>query len=269
MFHGFQMSTLSEDLTSAVSSLDDFGHELRVGQVIRDGAWKHWHGGTYVDDVTGKPRQFDHRCRLERDGTDAWLAVECKNLQLEKPLIVCGTPRVQQETHHCIITTVPGSAGIEWRRNLETIYSEGEFVGKSLVRLDTERTPFKNLGDQEIYDKWAQALSSSRDLAKFAFEKVKKAGERRQGRAAVVLPVVVVPDNVLWKLEYSSNGTAHGAAQPVDSCEYFVDRRVEMRPNVFMDLSHVHFATLSGFKTLMSKLASNELYRKALFTRGV
>src|SRR3954470_1609850 len=72
---------------------DDFGFEMRVGKIIRIGndGWEH--GGTYIDPFGGVPRQFDYRTVFKHE--DQWirLAVECKNLSPNIPLVVCGAKR--------------------------------------------------------------------------------------------------------------------------------------------------------------------------------
>jgi hypothetical protein len=51
--------TLS-DVRKVVTDEDDFGHEMRVSGLLQiTPAIEFEHGGTYKDDVTGKPRQFD------------------------------------------------------------------------------------------------------------------------------------------------------------------------------------------------------------------
>jgi hypothetical protein len=58
----------------------DFGFELSVlGHCERQGL-KCIHGGTYVDPVTGKGRQFDIRAHNNLEEFHISLAIECKNL---------------------------------------------------------------------------------------------------------------------------------------------------------------------------------------------
>jgi hypothetical protein len=69
------MSLKPEEVKKAVLEEDDFGHEMRVGNILtsipRDANHPERtiietpeHGGTYTDSVTGKPRQFDFRCQV-------------------------------------------------------------------------------------------------------------------------------------------------------------------------------------------------------------
>src|SRR5436309_4490445 len=82
------------DIRKAISGADDFGHEMRVRNLLEvTPAINFEHGGTYKDEVTGKPRQFDFRCSLRKGDALLSLAVECKNLSNESPLVMSGTWR--------------------------------------------------------------------------------------------------------------------------------------------------------------------------------
>src|SRR3989442_1029387 len=97
------------DIRNVVTKEDDFGHEMRVGHVIRDcPAIEVQHGGTYTDSVTKKPRQFDYRCSLRKEIATLMLAVECKNLSASVPLVVCGIKRRQDEAFHDVIESRRG-----------------------------------------------------------------------------------------------------------------------------------------------------------------
>ena len=94
-----------EDIKQAILDGDDFGFELRVGEVIhncsrmceasqRSYFSEFVHGGTYTDSVTGKTRQFDYRFQISQasvngvKGYAALFAVECKNLHESFPVTV-------------------------------------------------------------------------------------------------------------------------------------------------------------------------------------
>src|ERR1039458_7765445 len=98
------------DIKNVVLKEDDFGHEMRVGKVIRGVSnINAQHGGTYIDSVSGKPRQFDFRCSFQKDSAELNLAVECKNLNTSAPLVVRGTKRQKDEAFHDLIGWRPGS----------------------------------------------------------------------------------------------------------------------------------------------------------------
>ena len=56
------MKVTAKDVQEAVVAKDDFAHEMRTLRVLREFSKLQWrHGGTYIDNVTKKPRQFDFR----------------------------------------------------------------------------------------------------------------------------------------------------------------------------------------------------------------
>ncbi|HUA38082.1 MAG TPA: hypothetical protein VMA35_06745 [Candidatus Sulfopaludibacter sp.] len=75
------MSVSSEEIKKVVLAEDDFGHEMRVGNILSNAkppenlyyppadeirVLPAEHGGTYQDRATGKTRQFDYRYRIIR-----------------------------------------------------------------------------------------------------------------------------------------------------------------------------------------------------------
>jgi hypothetical protein len=277
------MQVTPSDIRTVISKEDDFGHEMRVGSAIRSiPAIEVEHGGTYTDPVTQKPRQFDYRCSLRKEAARLSLALECKNLSSAVPLIVCGTKRQRNEAFHDLIEArfgrfqrrsaiINGQSSVTRRaRDDETIYPSGEFLGKSLVRIQTDKTPMIRTPDADVYDKWAQALSSAVGLAEMACEAAKLADVTKVFSA--VLPLVVVPDGLLWKVTYDVNGSVGVDPMQVDECELFVGREIELGKKgtpLFhqFTFSHVHFFTLTGARSFLSKMAMNDHAWAKLFNQ--
>jgi hypothetical protein len=277
------MPTSPSDIRNVVTKEDDFGHEMRVGHVIRScPAIQVQHGGTYTDSVTQKPRQFDYRCSLRQERAKLSLAVECKNLSPSVPLVVCGTTRREDEAFHDLIesrngtfkrgsATLVGLSSVTRRaRREDAFYPPNSFVGKSLVRIQTDRNPMVRTQDSDVYDKWAQALSSAVELAESACNSAENLSHTAFFTA--VLPAVVVPDDLLWRLVYDENGSVSADPAQVNECELFVGRKIEVGGaegtplfHVFT-FSHVHFFTLSGFGSFLSRMALNQHAWAKLFT---
>lgn len=70
----------AEDLTEYVTTQDDFGLELFVYAKARELGLSATHGGTYIDPVTEKLRQYDVRASAVQlpSGRRIDLAIECK-----------------------------------------------------------------------------------------------------------------------------------------------------------------------------------------------
>ena len=271
------------DIRAVVTKEDDFGHELRVGHAIQNcPAIQLQHGGTYTDSVTQKPRQFDFRCWVRKERACLSLAVECKNLNPSVPLVVCGVGRRNDESFHDLIESRQGifKRGPAIMNGLSSItrrakqnnafYPSGGFVGKSLIRIQSDKNPMVKTQDSDVYDKWAQALSSSVELAVSACDFAKQNSVERFFTA--VLPVVVVPDDLLWKVIYDNNGSISNDPEHINECELYVAREIEVGGEKgtpwyhCFTFSHVHFFTLTGFSSFLSKMSVNEHAWANLFT---
>ncbi len=233
------------------------------------------HGGTYLDLVTGKPRQFDFRCILRRDERSIQFAVECKNLSASAPTVICGIDRSMEEAFHEVIearcglfkepnAVLDGAYSLTRRVANSRVYRQGHFTGKSVIRLKPSNNKdsiqgYTKTSDAEVYDGWDQALSSAYDVCKSASEYARKFSKRHF--FTVTIPVVVVPDESLWMLKYDDDGIARSEPCLTDNCPFFVDRGLSItgwNADQKFSLSHIHFCTLSGFKSLVVSVQDNE-----------
>jgi hypothetical protein len=58
-----------------------------------------------MDAITGKPRQFDLRFRIEGDLVTLYFAIEYKNVSPGSPVVICGREAEREETvHHLIVS---------------------------------------------------------------------------------------------------------------------------------------------------------------------
>jgi len=272
-----------------VEDEDDFGHELRVGNIVNNvrpftGVYQGIHlehGGTYTDSVTGKSRQFDYRATFEVAHSAIppffqsviHLAIECKNLSSDAPLVVCGQPRTANEAFVDNIRTDASEIVLDRMRSARvlrydgwpTLYQPGEFVGKSLVRIRPVEKGGRPNGykvdpDADVYDKWSQALSSAVDL-------VEKAYCSKETTSAI-LPVVVVPDGRLMRVKYDDSGKIAEGPLLVDEAQFYVGRIIDVRARVSRSdftCSHIHFLTLNGFLNFIRRIADRDLDLNRIF----
>jgi hypothetical protein len=281
---GNAMPISAADIQTEMAKRDDFGYELRVGAVIRK-LWLQFsdsfhieqktelsHGGTYDDSVTDKPRQFDWRCSLTKGGGERReqlaLAVECKNLDPESPLVVSAVPRVEGESFHDVVVS-KGPGHIDERigkplpersfklQRVPSFYRAHDLVGKKAVRIKRDdKGGIRGDSDSDVYDKWAQAIASSVGLV----EEASQCAPPACRVYSAVLPVVVVPDGSLWVVQHDKDGKANLPTQ-MDNCEYFVGRRISLTepPNEqFFRFSHFHFFTVKGFEKFLSETANEK-----------
>ena len=263
------MSITTEEIKNVVLVEDDFGHEMRVGNILTNPTYPpvHYaqarvmaprHGGTYKDQVTGKTRQFDYRCQISRNyrsPVNIFLAVECKNLNPDFPVVVCGRQRTREESCHLFIEI--GHDGKSQSKIVEganSFYKPNSFVGKSLLRLRKKDNRLCADGDSEVYDRWSQAVASSHDLA-FAAANNKSS----HPYFAFVMPVVVVPDNSLWIVTYNDDGLIAGDPIQVNQSDFYIDHKLLI--GLPFALTHIHFVTLKGLSELVSTFANADAYQ--------
>jgi hypothetical protein len=269
------------EIGKAVLESDDFGHEMRVRHLLEvTPAIEFEHGGTYKDRVTGKPRQFDFRCSLRKENAMVSLAVECKNLSSEAPLVMSGTWRRKEEAFHDLIESrtaefrtesllfVGLSSTTRRSEGERSFYAPKKFVGKSLLRLKPSKSIFIAVPDADIYDRWSQALASAIDLTSKACDLSKEF--RSPNVFCAVIPVVVVANDALWAVVYDDKGEMLDEPKSVKSCELYVGRAIRLseEPKAFshqFTFSHVHFFTLSGFDSFLDRMVTNEKAWEKLF----
>ena len=70
-----QKEITAADLTEYLNKESDFAFEIRAIKELQK-AGDVLHGGTYMDAITGKPRQFDIRVMISKDRCMIRLAVE-------------------------------------------------------------------------------------------------------------------------------------------------------------------------------------------------
>jgi hypothetical protein len=248
---------------------DDFAFEIRCLRELRKRPLTIEHAGTYSDPVTNKSRQFDIRVRVDHDYRQIALAVECKNLKSNFPLVVSRLPRTSHEAFHHLL--IPGDSRLlrpsESRSILApgSFYKENHMVGKSTVQVGrTKDSKLLHGDDSEVHDKWAQAVSSAYELISDAADKV---ASPETGIVAVfVLPVVVVPNQMLWVVDYSTDGDLIGEPNRIEETDFFLDHSPWRMGQFFSyTVSHLHFVTLNGLLSLADRLVANPKFINTIF----
>lgn len=267
------------DLEEYIRDHDDFALELDLFQhaLHLDAAAEH--GGTYVDPVSGRHRQFDLRIQIEAPERLLLLAVECKNIGKNSPLLVSRIPRERAEAFHEVLHSfthrapgeVPGVARdrAEVRRVSDQggIYPAGRPVGKSTAQVGRTLQGELTSADTESYEKWSQALSSANDLVDRAFRGCEIT--QTQACLSVVIPVLVLGDDTLWTVDYSSNGSPSGPPVKSEEAHLFVDRSYSVGKSTKYRISHLHIYTRSRFRNVLTDLVHSDSFLKKAFPRGL
>jgi hypothetical protein len=260
---------VASDINEYAEKSSDFAFEQRVFCELITQGFDAEHGGTYVDPVTGKPREFDIRAKKDLSGDSyhrslwprLFLAVECKNIGKHFPLVIGTVPRRSSDAFHEVIVIkksnyVGGSKPVI-KRVPRKLYDENTPVGKDCVQVGRLHSGDDLTGsDQGIYEKWSQAISSSHDLVRSACAIKDLERDISFDLVTLVLPIVVVPDNTLWVVNYDGNGGRVGSPVAVDQASYFVGHRIPIENANCAEISHLHFCTLGGLKPFFESFTS-------------
>jgi hypothetical protein len=237
-----------KDMAEFVKSNSDFAFEMRVLSTLRELGFDCSHSGTYSDPITKKIRQFDIRAVKDHVDFTLALAVECKNFHQDNPLLLSAVPRVEAEAFHDIFIYNPEGLYKIWQSRIsgnQSKYKPGRMVGKQTdqVKRDGKGTLFSD--DEKTFDKLNQAVNSCRDL----IEKAASNPASKNSRA--VVPLLVVPTDLLWQVDYSEDGRIRTPPRPVKEATLFIDHCWSfdnyVRGYSFKyTLSHIEFATIDA-----------------------
>lgn len=156
------------DLLEYLNSYSDFSFELAVLKMLREHGLECEHGGHYEDPVTSKSREFDIRAKRTIKKFRIRMAIECKNIRENFPILISCVPRHEQESYHQIAlvsepktdSTMIAFAYQQPRartlsmRDQHSLYKPQEPVGKSTVQVGRATDNTISTNDGELYEKW-------------------------------------------------------------------------------------------------------------------
>ena len=252
------------DMLKYLETSSDFAFELHCMELLSNCGFKCRHGGLYTDPVTEKTRQFDLRVNRTEGNRSVRCAIECKNLKLSFPLLISCVPRLENESFHGLLRTFQSStgnysdAGRVRQQTLDSIYCPELPVGKSFAQVGRSTSNDEIIAsDADVYDKWTQALASANDLICEAVQEVQQVQDGHS--YGLILPVLAVPDDTLWTVQFDVTGKRLTDPSQVERCSYFVGREYAFEQGAEcsrLRISHVEFVTLSGLETLMREVSS-------------
>ena len=269
------------DFQEYINSQSDFGFELSVLQMLRSEAIECQHGGLYDDPVTGKSREFDIRANTAIGEYRVKLAIECKNIRSNYPLLVSCTPRHKSESYHFVVKLAePEYQEHERMLRLEksrampisvsnnhSIYPPEEPVGKSIAQVGRAAHNDEIVSsDGDVFDKWSQCLSSLVDLVQSLYW---EHPDEECGLAlATAIPILVVPNGRLWTVQYDVEGQLTGKPRVVDRCPCYVGKEYEVGSGDVAGrfvVSHIDLVTVDGLKNYVRSVLGSEEGIKRLF----
>ena len=222
---------------------------------IRAAGFEADHAATYKDPISGKLRAFDIRARWSGNSRSLRFAVECKNLRANAPLLIHATPRTPLESTHSVVARYQNGPGIFYPDAIprEGCYRTNEPVGRQTDQPSKDASGDFKSTDSETYEKWIQAVSGCQDLVR---EMV--SSESIDSQLCAVVPVLVIPDGMLWQVEYAGNGDVVAAVRQVARSSLILRQTLSVDARVGLlhyNLSHIEVVTLSELAPRMSWLS--------------
>ena len=267
-------SIKKDDLVEYLDSCSDFSFELSVLKMLRENDVQCEHGGLYEDPITGKSREFDIRAIKTFSKYRIRLAIECKNIRENFPVLVSCIPRHEVESYHQIaIMSEPQPSGSfdvnclhQSRaktlsiRNDHSIYKVNEPVGKSTAQVGRVLDGTISANDGELYDKWSQSLSSSADLVSRMYWDGDE-DDDEDYYLSLVIPIIVIPNGRLWTVSYDDDGKR--VSDPISSnrISCFVDKDYKMGTKLAgtqMWISHIEIMTVDGLHSFVESYMKTE-----------
>jgi hypothetical protein len=226
----------SADIERYISTFSDFGFELAVLNTLASEGLHCRHAGTYEDPVTRKTREFDIQAETTPSKTNqrqavVRLAIECKNLRPNFPLVLHRVPRADNEAFTDVVWSTKDSGttftitrqyGHRIRlRGRRALYVSGEPVAKAADQVGKRADGELVTGDQDVFDRISQALHSSHELLRLSHY---ASLHDSPDVFAAVIPLLVVPNDRLWAVDYDETGRVIAGPSPIKQATYFVDR---------------------------------------------
>jgi len=240
------------DLKDFVANNSDFDFEMKVLAKLRSLDFECEHSGTYQDPVTDKVRQFDIRAMKTQGPCTLALAVECKNIRPNHPLLLSAVPRTITESAHDLLLVRrqfgPAYPSVETKRGIGSAYKEGEMVGKKtdqVGRVESSNELFSD--DEATFDKLNQAVNSCKDLVRNL-----RRGPDVPLLVRAIVPVLVVPDGVLWQVDYEQNGVMRTSPRRVNRTTLYYGHSWEISGDnvtvlpISYKLFHIEVVTFSA-----------------------
>lgn len=245
-------------ISAFLAKTSDFSFEMKMKQILTSIDDEMSFSGSYTDPVSGKQRQYDFQCRVARADTDTLVifCVEAKNIKIEKPVVVHQTKRLPRECFSNYILG-QGSAGgtsfagptIKRIMNNTQLISADAFVGRSF---DQFGEPGK---EEHLYDKFSQATNHAGSLLRSD----RKLFQMRQ-KAIVLVPVVAIPNNALWVIDYDETGRTVQEPRLEPMTPYYIgsDWECEYRPPSRLKycIGHTFICTEGKLAELLNELSA-------------
>jgi hypothetical protein len=275
----------SVDILNYIKEKDDFNFEINVLKLGTDNGFLCKHAGSYIDPLSKKIRQFDLQFEMHFGSFHIFLPIECKNLNPEYPIVISQTPRELNESYHEIIVSKNlYQAGSKKSVNefiedddrfnksfpvkISTnnkIYPKKANVGKSIMQISVDVDGKANSKNEEIYDKWIQVFGQARSVLNQAAEIYNK--NTNDFNFSAIFPILVIPNNCLWTINYDLNGNILNKPKLEDYSELYFGLESSFTDiyEDFFTFSHLKICTFKAFEKYLQKIIGKKHFFNNIF----
>lgn len=257
------------DINTFLDGCSDFSFEMEALNRLSSFPGKTQRNGTYTDPITKKIREFDIRLSIDSvalgsppypDQLHYHFAIECKNFRPDSPLLVHCVKRAVDEAYFNILVNqerLPGYAPQEFGVGSCPVYPRycplypcGEFVGTKSDKVQKHSSGKLLGGDSDAFDKINQAVCSADAL----IAEITQKGALGRYHVALVVPILVIPDERLWSVSYDDDGSKIKPPMQITDVTYYIARKCScdyVRGEHL--LSHLHITTISHLPEVVKK----------------
>lgn len=272
-----------DTLNRYLNEKSDFNFELKILNMMRGLNITCEHSGTYMDSGTGIVREFDIRAHASNENhTHLRMAVECKNLKRNNPLLVMCVKRNNNESFHHVVkgyresginrfidrTFYDGAPDVVKMCGMDSLYPPSSYTGKSISQVAVLSNGNEiSASDSDVFSKWTQCVASSVDLIKDSLWDYHNRNGDNFETISLILPILVIPDETLWSVKFDDDGNKLGDPELTNHVSVYIDRQNIIGENTrhtkvnHYCLSHIDIFTKSG---LEAYLIDNEIFNNGL-----
>lgn len=250
----------TEEIKKFILERSSFGFELEVVKKIRSLGFEVSHSGAYTDPSTGLNRQFDIRAQMKLSNTWIFLCIECKKISSSFPVVVACSERRSDENYHTILRSsdnpIPGNIRIADSQ----LYPLGLPVGRSIEQWSNN---IKSKSPDDLWSKFNQATQHSVSITSLVCQLLKQ----ERGRRAIIIPCVVIPDEMLWVCKFKEDGDIIEDPKQINHVSQSLALASNHQPIIGGHLyqysfSHIELMTVSG----ITDFWDNRIQRKSDWT---
>jgi len=258
------------EIQKYIDDSSNFGFELKVLNVFSKFGFSCMHSGNFADPLTEKFREFDLIAIKSIGNCHVKLCIETTKVTL--PYLVYRRARLLNESGHDLIAIDRTRSSLEGTsvivsnvpRTLNNYivkikdgfgrYNTGDMVGKRVEQIKvnvSHSARFLENSNGDPHKKAEQAIASASWSGNLHLLKSNPKG------ILALVPIVVVPDGMLFTVDYDENGNRTTEVLPAISVPVSSPRLLMASSEIPFVLTHYELVTIGGIGEMLKYLLSD------------